>query len=342
MGRNARLGRFVALQDVYGNVFTYAHLAKVAATYPAPRPRRVTRASIASELKLPKADPKPTAAASDSARRGPGQARPRQAARRSSAPRPSRRRRPRSARSACSRTPPARLPARPAARSSSPRPPTSPRRRAAAAQPPRLHGQAAAQGRARDRRHDPRPHRQDLEARRTASAVRDPPGRPRRPAHRPEADPRRLEAARVDRDLPRRRQEPVLRPRRQDALDRADPADEQGGAAAPGARQPAHRDLRLRPPRRPRRRDRPPRARHAGVPRRLGPEADGHLAAVRPRLLHRQRQRLRALLRQRRRHRRRQRHPDHRPPGRGLDHRDDDPAPADAAGHDEAAPDHLA
>ena len=50
-----------------------------------------------------------------------------------------------------------------------------------------------------------------------ARALRDPPGRPRRPAHRPEADPRRLEAARVDRDLPRQGQEPVRRPRRRDA-----------------------------------------------------------------------------------------------------------------------------
>ena len=80
-----------------------------------------------------------------------------------------------------------------------------------------------------------------------APAVRDPPGRPRRPAHRPEADPRRLEAARVDRDLPRRGQEPVLRPRRRRPVDRPDPADEQGGAGPARARRPADRDLRLRP-----------------------------------------------------------------------------------------------
>ena len=53
-------------------------------------------------------------------------------------------------------------------------------------------------------------------------------------------------------------------------------------------------------------------------------------------------QRLRALVRQRRRHRDDQRHPDPRPPGPGLDHRHHDPPAADAAGHDEAAPDHLA
>ena len=47
-----------------------------------------------------------------------------------------------------------------------------------------------------------------------APQLRDPPGRPRRAEDRPEADPRRLEAARGHRDLPRRRQEPVRgRPR---------------------------------------------------------------------------------------------------------------------------------
>ena len=53
-------------------------------------------------------------------------------------------------------------------------------------------------------------------------------------------------------------------------------------------------------------------------------------------------QRLRAHHRHGGRHRRGQRHPDPRPPGQGLDHRPRHPAPADAAGHDEAAPDHLA
>ena len=72
-------------------------------------------------------------------------------------------------------------------------------------------------------------------------ALRDPPGRPRRPARRPEADPRRLEAARVDRDLPRRQEEPVRRRGRRDALDRPDPADEQGDADPARRQQPAHR-----------------------------------------------------------------------------------------------------
>ena len=62
--------------------------------------------------------------------------------------------------------------------------------------------------------------------RRLAPQLRDRAGRPRLPQDRPEADPRRLEAARGDRDLPRRRQEPVPRPRQR----RPDPADEQGAA----------------------------------------------------------------------------------------------------------------
>jgi hypothetical protein len=67
MGTHPRLGRFIQLQDVYGNVFTYGHLAKVATTYPAPRPKEISRSQIAKELALPKADPKPTAAASQTA-----------------------------------------------------------------------------------------------------------------------------------------------------------------------------------------------------------------------------------------------------------------------------------
>ena len=66
-------------------------------------------------------------------------------------------------------------------------------------------------------------------------------------------------------------------------------------------------------------------------------------AQVRPLVPDDVRQRVRALDRHGRRHRRDQRHHDHAvDPGQGLDHRDDHPAPAHAAGHDEAAPDHLA
>ena len=64
MGVNARLGRFVRLRDAYGNTYTYAQLKKVAKAYPAPKKVSVTRAQVARELALPKADPKPTEPAS--------------------------------------------------------------------------------------------------------------------------------------------------------------------------------------------------------------------------------------------------------------------------------------
>ncbi len=63
VGRSKRLGRFVRLADAFGNTYTYAHLKKVAARVPVPKPRRQSRASILRELALPKADPKPTRAA---------------------------------------------------------------------------------------------------------------------------------------------------------------------------------------------------------------------------------------------------------------------------------------
>ena len=55
IGRTKRLGRFVKLLDVYGNTYTYAHLGKVAKTYPAPKKRTAKRSEIRRELKLDKA-----------------------------------------------------------------------------------------------------------------------------------------------------------------------------------------------------------------------------------------------------------------------------------------------
>jgi murein DD-endopeptidase MepM/ murein hydrolase activator NlpD len=43
LGRTKRLGRFVMLQDVYGNTYTYAHLGEVSRTYPAPKERSKRR-----------------------------------------------------------------------------------------------------------------------------------------------------------------------------------------------------------------------------------------------------------------------------------------------------------
>ncbi len=64
VGKTKRLGRFIQLEDVYGNTYTYAHLKKVAQAYAVPKEQKVSKASVAKELGLPKKDPKPTQAAS--------------------------------------------------------------------------------------------------------------------------------------------------------------------------------------------------------------------------------------------------------------------------------------
>jgi hypothetical protein len=64
VGNSARLGRYVKLRDAYGNTYTYARLGRVAARVPVPKAKTQSRASIASELALPQADPAPTQAAS--------------------------------------------------------------------------------------------------------------------------------------------------------------------------------------------------------------------------------------------------------------------------------------
>jgi hypothetical protein len=65
IGRSARLGRYVKVQDAYGNTYTYGRLAKVSQLYAAPKPQRVTAAQIQKELKLPKPDAAPKTPASD-------------------------------------------------------------------------------------------------------------------------------------------------------------------------------------------------------------------------------------------------------------------------------------
>jgi len=64
VGENERFGKFVVLQDVFGNEYTYANLGKVAPSYPAPKPRQVSEAQIRAELELPRRDPRPTTPAS--------------------------------------------------------------------------------------------------------------------------------------------------------------------------------------------------------------------------------------------------------------------------------------
>jgi hypothetical protein len=67
VGQNRKLGRFVILQDVYGNRYTYAHLGKVSKRYPVPR--RFDERKARDEFRFANASrdeelPKPTAPAS--------------------------------------------------------------------------------------------------------------------------------------------------------------------------------------------------------------------------------------------------------------------------------------
>jgi hypothetical protein len=64
LGRSKRLGNFIRMRDVYGNTYTYGHLKSVSRVHPVPKARKVSHAQVAKELHLPKADPKPTTAAS--------------------------------------------------------------------------------------------------------------------------------------------------------------------------------------------------------------------------------------------------------------------------------------
>ena len=66
VGHSRRLGRYVQIQDVYGNVFTYGRLKKLARVYPVPKPEKVTESAVKRELKLDhsSSDPKPTLPAS--------------------------------------------------------------------------------------------------------------------------------------------------------------------------------------------------------------------------------------------------------------------------------------
>jgi hypothetical protein len=64
LGRNARLGRFIKLQDVYGNTYTYGHLKSISTAYPVPKPVTESKAAVAKELQLPHHDAAPTQAAS--------------------------------------------------------------------------------------------------------------------------------------------------------------------------------------------------------------------------------------------------------------------------------------
>jgi murein DD-endopeptidase MepM/ murein hydrolase activator NlpD len=68
VGANRRLGRYVKLQDVYGNTYTYAHLGSVVSRYPSPKQQKVSPEQIAKELQLPQRDAPPTGQASGTAK----------------------------------------------------------------------------------------------------------------------------------------------------------------------------------------------------------------------------------------------------------------------------------
>ena len=207
VGRNDRLGRYVKLRDAFGNVYTYGHLKKVSRVVPVPKQKRQSEASVKRELGLSKKDPKPTRAATAGHQT-------KQRAKTTTAKTASR----------SEEGAPVRQPA-PARRLGRGWPlPAGRHRHRAARRTPRWRAtspsttawtattcdpEAARQGPQGHRGHDPRPRRLVREGRRPVRALRGPPGRQGRSAHRPQADPGRVEAAGVHRGLPRPRQRPA-------------------------------------------------------------------------------------------------------------------------------------
>ena len=338
LGGTKRLGRFIQLQDVYGNTYTYAHLGKVAATYPAPKPRKVTQTQIRQRARAAaRRRRKPT-----ERRLGDRQARPQ--------PRPtphgkrrSRRTKPRVARTpAAACCPP---PRRPSSACSPTR--SRPTRQAAGGDRSSSSACLPAVARARPRRRASTAARLSLKqpaqgrlarsspARSSAASAAPRPRTPRtsasrsaRPAAAPRAiDPKPildgwklLESTAIYRA---KGKNPFFGADAEKPIDRPDPADEQGRRCPRHVlADPRIDDLRLRPP---------ATSAPAQIDRRVlatleflaasGLKPTVTALEVRPQLPDHVGQRLRALHRQRGRHRRGQRHPDRRPPGQGLDHR---------------------
>ena len=284
--RASASGRFVKLLDVYGNTYTYAHLGSVAKTYPTPKRRKVKRArdppraapDRAATASRPPPPRRPSAPRGE-ARRPRGRqakqriaAEPRRHGRQAGPARPPR--------SACSPTRSARAPSAAGGAEQLGQVADLVRPRPARVRQEGLPLQEDAQGRPRDRRHRARPRRRATEKKASHLPFEI------RPAGRgaPRIDPKPvldgwklLESTAIYRAAGKN---PFFGEDAGRALDRPDPADEQGDAVPARARRPAHRDLRLRPRRHPQRPDRPPRAGHARVPRRLGPQAHRDLAAA--------------------------------------------------------------
>jgi hypothetical protein len=71
IGVSRRLGRFIQIQDVYGNTYTYGRLAKVSRRYAAPKPQKVDPAEVKRMLAAPPKDAKPKEPASQTNRPAP-------------------------------------------------------------------------------------------------------------------------------------------------------------------------------------------------------------------------------------------------------------------------------
>jgi hypothetical protein len=63
VGHNAKLGRYIQLQDQTGNVYTYSQLGSIPHLYAVPKPVRLTAKDIAKELAAPAGKPKTAASA---------------------------------------------------------------------------------------------------------------------------------------------------------------------------------------------------------------------------------------------------------------------------------------
>ncbi|MBE2318267.1 lytic murein transglycosylase [Solirubrobacter sp. CPCC 204708] len=71
IGVSERLGRFIRVQDAYGNTYTYGRLAKISQQYAAPKPQKVDPAEVKRMVAEAPKDKKPTRAASSTDRPAP-------------------------------------------------------------------------------------------------------------------------------------------------------------------------------------------------------------------------------------------------------------------------------
>ena len=226
-GETERLGSYIQIQDTYGNTYTYGRLGSIAKTLPRAQAAQDHEGEDRPRAQAPQT-PTPSRPAAASADRPQRRQRPAQPARH--APQP-----PHQAAAVRKAAAAAVLPAAAPAKQRLFALPSRPNAMAAGGEAqlagPLLPVRVRADRPQRQGlRHEPLKKGSRIVAgtilgrigkvsstQGPARPLRAPPGRPRRPARRPEADPRRLEAARVDRDLPRQGQEPVLRRRHRPA-----------------------------------------------------------------------------------------------------------------------------